>query len=61
MRPALVFKREAASEIRRYFIGPLLPGFLVRPSLIPVVPRAARLRFQAVHSVDVGEAFRLAL
>src|SRR6266513_875012 len=23
MRPALVFKREAASEIRRYFIGPL--------------------------------------
>ena len=61
MRPALVFKREAASEIRRYFVGPLLPGFLVRPSFIPVVPKAARLRFQAVHSLDVAEAFRLAL
>jgi UDP-glucose 4-epimerase len=61
MRPALVFKREAASEIRRYFAGPLLPGFLVRRSLVPVVPRTPRLRFQAVHSLDVGEAFRLAL
>jgi nucleoside-diphosphate-sugar epimerase len=61
MRPALVFKREAASEIRRLFAGPLLPGFLARPELIPLVPKAARLRFQAVHSLDVGEAFRLAL
>lgn len=61
IRPALVFKREAASEIRRLFVGPLLPSPLVRRSLIPVVPRSARLRFQAVHSLDVGEAFRLAL
>jgi nucleoside-diphosphate-sugar epimerase len=61
MRPALVFKREASSEIRRLFIGPLFPGSLARPPLIPVVPRTARLRFQAVHSLDVGEAFRLAL
>jgi UDP-glucose 4-epimerase len=37
-RPALVFKREAASEIRRLFAGPLLPSPLVRRSLIPVVP-----------------------
>jgi len=34
---------------------------LVRPSLIPLVPELERLRFQAVHSLDVGEAFRLAL
>jgi len=61
IRPGLVFKREAGSEIRRYFAGPFLPGFLVRPSLIPLVPKATRLRFQAVHSLDVGEAFRLAL
>jgi nucleoside-diphosphate-sugar epimerase len=33
----------------------------MRPALIPIVPRAPRLRFQAVHSLDVGEAFRLAL
>jgi nucleoside-diphosphate-sugar epimerase len=61
MRPALVFKREAASEIRRLFAGPLLPSPLVRRSLIPVSPRSRRLRFQAVHSLDVGEAFRLAV
>lgn len=60
-RPALVFKREAASEIRRLFAGPLLPSPLVRRTLIPAVPKSERLRFQAVHSLDVGEAFRLAL
>jgi UDP-glucose 4-epimerase len=61
MRPGLIFKREAASGIRRLFAGPLLPGALVRPGLIPIVPRLERLVFQAVHSHDVGEAFRLAL
>jgi UDP-glucose 4-epimerase len=61
MRPALVFKRGAASEIRRLFAGPFLPSPLVRRALIPLVPRSPRLRFQAVHSLDVGEAFRLAL
>jgi UDP-glucose 4-epimerase len=61
LRPGLTFKAEAASEIRRLFAGPLLPGFLVRRSLIPVVPRIPRLRFQAVHSSDVAEAYRQAL
>lgn len=59
LRPGLIFQRDAASEIRRYFIGPLLPGALVRPSRIPVVPRADRLVFQAVHADDVAEAYRL--
>ena len=61
LRPALIFKYSAASEIRRLFAGPLLPGALVRPGLIPVVPQTDRLRFQAVHSHDVGEAYRLAV
>jgi UDP-glucose 4-epimerase len=61
LRPALIFKGEAASEIRRLFAGPFLPGFLVRRGLIPVVPRIAGLRFQAVHSLDVGEAYRVAI
>jgi nucleoside-diphosphate-sugar epimerase len=60
LRPGLVFKREAASGIRRLFAGPLLPSPLVRPALIPFVPETDRLRFQAVHSHDVGEAYRLA-
>src|SRR3954453_15348962 len=61
LRPGLIFQREAASEIRRLFAGPFLPGPLVRRGLIPIVPRVARLRFQAVHSEDVGQAYRLAV
>lgn len=61
LRPGLIFKRAAASEIRRYFAGPFLPSPLVRPGAIPIVPDTERLRFQAVHSDDVGEAYRLAV
>ena len=60
LRPGLIFKREAGSEIRRLFAGPFLPRALLRRSLIPIVPRAPRLVFQCVHSLDVGEAYRLA-
>jgi nucleoside-diphosphate-sugar epimerase len=61
LRPGLIFKREAASGIRRLFAGPLLPNVLVQRRLIPAVPAHPRLVFQAVHSYDVGEAYRLAL
>ena len=61
LRPALIFKGEAASGIRRLFAGPLLPSGLIRRGLIPLVPAISSLRFQAVHSLDVGEAFRLAV
>src|SRR3954470_16846201 len=61
LRPGLIFKAEAASEIRRYFVGPFLPSPLVHRALIPVVPDIERLRFQAVHSLDVGDAYRLAV
>lgn len=57
LRPALIFKGDAASEIRRLFAGPFLPGFLLHPRLIPFAPRIPRLRFQAVHSRDVGDAY----
>jgi UDP-glucose 4-epimerase len=60
LRPGLIFKREAATGIRRLFAGPFLPSPLVRRELIPVVPRTERLVFQAVHSADVGDAYRLA-
>jgi UDP-glucose 4-epimerase len=61
LRPGLIFKREAASGIRRLFAGPLLPNALVQRRLIPVVPDHPRLVFQAVHSYDVGDAYRLAV
>lgn len=59
VRPALVFKAGAAAEIRRLFIGPLLPKVLFQPDSIPFVPDVERLRFQCVHSHDVGRAFVL--
>jgi UDP-glucose 4-epimerase len=61
LRPGLIFKGDAASEIRRLFAGPFLPNFLVNPRLIPVVPDIEGLRFQAVHSKDVGDAYRRAV
>jgi UDP-glucose 4-epimerase len=61
LRPGLIFKREAASGIRRLFAGPFLPSALMRPRLLPVVPDIPRLRFQAVHSRDVGDAYRRAI
>ncbi|HET9163395.1 MAG TPA: DUF892 family protein [Solirubrobacterales bacterium] len=57
LRPALIFKDEAATEIRRLFVGPFLPNFLLRRGLLPALPRIDRLRFQAVHSEDVGRAY----
>ncbi len=61
IRPGLVFKHEAATQIRRLFAGPWLPRALVRRSLIPVFPRHPRLVFQAVHTEDLAEAYRLAV
>src|SRR5215216_5516943 len=60
LRPALIFKREAAAEIRRLFVGPLLPSPLVHARLVPILPLPGRMVLQAVHSLDVGEAYRLA-
>jgi UDP-glucose 4-epimerase len=61
VRPGLTFKREAATQIRRLFVGPFLPSPLVRRGLIPVVPDVPGLRFQAVHTEDLAEAYRLAI
>jgi UDP-glucose 4-epimerase len=61
LRPGLIFKRQAATEIRRLFLGPLVPGALLRSSLLPVSPAIPGLRFQAVHSDDVAEAYRAAV
>jgi len=61
MRPGLIFKRDAASGIRRLFFGPLLPSPLARRDLVRFIPDLPGLRFQAVHSLDVGDAYRLAV
>ena len=60
LRPGLIFKADAATEIRRLFMGPLLPSPLVRREWLGVLPYPRGLRTQAVHAADVGEAYRLA-
>ena len=59
MRMAFVFQRSAASQQRRLFAGPFLPGSLLKRR-VPLLPFPAGLRLQAVHASDVAAAFRLA-
>jgi nucleoside-diphosphate-sugar epimerase len=61
LRPGLIFKRSSAEEQRRYFLGPFFPRLVARHGTVAVVPDLDGLRFQAVHSLDVGEAYRLAV
>jgi nucleoside-diphosphate-sugar epimerase len=61
LRPGLIFQRRAATEIRRLFVGPLLPGWILRAKFAPIAPRVDGLTFQAVHADDVGDAYRRAV
>lgn len=60
LRPGFIFKRTSAPEQRRLFAGPLLPGRLMRPGMVPVVPDLPGLRLQTLHTVDAAEGFRRA-
>ncbi|WP_227981328.1 NAD-dependent epimerase/dehydratase family protein [Nocardia spumae] len=61
MRPGFTFQRASAAEQRRLFAGPLVPGRILRPGFVPVLPVPSGLRLQAVHADDVGHAYRLAV
>ncbi|MEU1689426.1 NAD-dependent epimerase/dehydratase family protein [Micromonospora sp. NPDC005707] len=61
LRPGLTFQRDAGTEIRRYFMGPLAPVRLLRYGRIPLVPANRRLRMQAVHADDVADAYARAV
>jgi nucleoside-diphosphate-sugar epimerase len=61
LRPGLIFKRSAAAQIKRYFVGAVLPRWAIRRSALPVLPWPSGLRLQAVHSTDVGDAYRRAV
>lgn len=56
VRPGLVFQRDAASEIARYFLGPFVPRRLVGAHRAPVLPVPPRATFQAVHADDLADA-----
>lgn len=59
IRPTLVVQRDAATEIRSLFLGPLVPRpalALLRSGALPVLPLPAGIALQFVHSDDVGDA-----
>ncbi|AUZ33391.1 epimerase [Arthrobacter sp. PGP41] len=57
LRPALIFQRDAGSEIGRYFLGPLIPRLLPGRLRVPLLPVPEDLIFQAVHADDVADAY----
>jgi len=59
LRPALIFQRDAGSEIVRYFVGRAVPP-AVFGGWLPVLPWPSGLRLQAVHADDVAAAYVLA-
>jgi UDP-glucose 4-epimerase len=61
MRPALIFQRASATEQRKLFAGPFVPGRLLGRGRLPVLPNVRGLLFQAVHADDVAEAYRLVI
>ena len=61
LRPGFIFKRSSATQQRRLFAGPLVPGLLAKPGRLPVLPHPRGLRFQALHTSDAAEAYRLAI
>ncbi|MFE9747670.1 NAD-dependent epimerase/dehydratase family protein [Saccharothrix saharensis] len=55
VRPGLVLQPDAAAEIKRYFLGRLVPHALFRVKL-PVLPLPRTMVLQFVHADDVADA-----
>lgn len=60
LRPALIFQRDAGSEIMRYFLGRLIPAGMLSGHL-PVLPWPHGMRIQSVHADDVAQAYLAAV
>ncbi|GAB3398723.1 NAD-dependent epimerase/dehydratase family protein [Schumannella luteola] len=54
VRPALVFQRDAASEIGRLFLGSIPPK-LVGQLRSPIVPLPSALTLQVIHADDLAD------
>jgi UDP-glucose 4-epimerase len=61
LRPGLILQADAASEIARYFLGPLVPVSALHPRLLRFIPWPNQLATQFVHADDVATAIALVL
>lgn len=57
VRPGLVLQHRAGPEVRRYFAGPLVPGRLLDPRWLRLLPSLKGIRVQAVHASDLARAY----
>ncbi|MBD8044652.1 NAD-dependent epimerase/dehydratase family protein [Arthrobacter sp. Sa2BUA2] len=57
LRPGLIFQSDAGSEIGRYFLGPLVPRFILNRLSLPLIPLPAEFSFQVVHADDMADAY----
>lgn len=56
VRPAFILQDPAASEIHRYFLGPLVPPRVFQPAVLARAPIPSRLAVQVVHADAVADA-----
>ena len=56
VRPGLILQPDAASEIARYFLGPLVPTALLRPAVVRYAPLPRPIAIQFIHTDDVADA-----
>lgn len=64
VRPGIVLQPDAAGEIARFFLGPLVPTSLLHPKVLrrtPVLPWPGGVRIQVVHADDLADAIARAL
>lgn len=61
LRPAIIFKRDAIAGLLRVFSGGTFASTLLGHERAPFVPDVPGVVLQAVHTVDLAEAFRAAL
>ncbi|WP_309117414.1 NAD-dependent epimerase/dehydratase family protein [Saccharothrix sp.] len=60
VRPALILQSQSAAEVKRYFLGPLVPHVLFKAK-VPILPLPNSMVLQFVHSDDVADALVLVL
>lgn len=61
LRPALIFQRANASQFRRLFLGPFVPGWALRKPVAQMIPDIPGLAGQILHADDVAALYRLAV
>ncbi|MET4059912.1 UDP-glucose 4-epimerase [Arthrobacter sp. UYP6] len=57
LRPGLIFSSDAGTEIGSYFLGPLVPKFILNKLRLPLIPLPKEFSFQIVHADDMADAY----